>query len=87
MISEKRHSNGARKSLSRSHKEAETRKRRRAGGLGLWVFGTLVNASKTCMDFFQEPREQKTGPGCLRGSLFGNGQKFTALIPAPGGDQ
>jgi hypothetical protein len=48
---------------------------------------SAVNASKTCMAFFQKPWEQKTRRGCLRGSLSGNGQKFTALIPAPGGDQ
>jgi len=48
----------------------------------------FVNASKTCMDFFRERREQIITHGCLRGSLSGKGQKlFTALIPAPGGDQ
>ena len=51
------------------------------------VLYSAVNASKTCMAFFQKPREQKGRRGCLRGSLSGNGQKFTALIPAPGGDQ
>ena len=73
MISEKRHSNGARKNLSRS-RISEIR--------------GYVNASKTRMDLFQERREQTTERGCLTRSLSGKGQKlFTALIPAPGGDQ
>ena len=72
MISEKRHSNGARKTLSRSR---------------ICVLCGSVNASKTRMDIFQEHREQMTGRGCLTESLSGKGQKFfTALLPARGGE-
>lgn len=84
MISENRHSNGARKNLSRSHNKAQLTNRRHIAGPAVLV----VNASKTCMKFFQEPWEQMTRQGCLRGSLSGKGQKsLTALIPAQGGDQ
>src|SRR5215213_553967 len=51
--------------------------------------GWTVNASKTCMAFFQKKLwEQTRRQGCLRGSLSGKGQKLlSALVPAPGGDQ
>jgi hypothetical protein len=88
MISENRHSNGARKKLSRSHNKAQTQTAGHMSGVTLWVFAAFVNASKTYMHFFQECREQIKALGCLRGSLSGKGQKsFTARIPAPGGDQ
>src|ERR1043165_6643772 len=70
MISEKRHSNGARKTLSRSR---------------ICVICGSVHGSKTPMDIFQEHREQMTGRGCLTQRLSGKGQKFfTALFPARG---
>src|SRR5215212_9507548 len=87
MITQKKcHSNGACKNLSRSDNEAQ--KAQTVGQMlpdGCGSARATLNASKTRMDFFPKPREQKTPLGCLTGSLSGKGQSFlTAQVPAPG---